>query len=169
LYVGEKKWYEEGFDEVKDSRHFCSYECKRQATRSLNPLSEGEFQIKEEGRSGDIFGYIYLIYNRIENVYYIGQTRFMPFFRWQEHIKSGKKGDICDLSFSVLTEVARERGKSDEYNQSYLNSIEAWWIAKYQEENHKVMNITNPKITVQYLKDRFNEMVSKNQQLKMEL
>lgn len=150
-----------------DYHYFCSYDCKSNYYRAINPLSEGEFQEKEAGGSGDIFGYIYLIYNRIENVYYVGQTRYMPFFRWQEHIKAGGKGDIKDLSFCVLTEVSRNNSISNNQNQRYLNNIEAWWIAKYQEEGFKVMNVTNPKITVEYLKNCFDEMVKKNEQMSL--
>jgi YHS domain-containing protein len=158
LYVSDEEVY-----------YFCSYDCKRECMHQLNPISEGVFQEKEEGCHGDIFGYIYLIYNRVEDVYYVGQTRYMPFFRWQEHVKNGGKGDIKDLAFSVLTEVGRNQSLSTETNQLYLNSIEAWWIAKYQEEGNKVFNISNPKITIEYLKNRFDEMVRSAGQLKMAL
>ena len=151
----------------ENERFFCSYECKHKHYNALNPFVEGEFQEKEAGQNGDIFGYIYLIYNRVQNTYYIGQTRFMPFFRWQEHVKSGQKGDIKDLSFSVLTEVVCNRIKSNEENQTYLNNIEAWWIAKYKEEGHEIFNISNPKITLDYLKNSFDEMVKKNCQLNL--
>ncbi len=146
---------------------FCSYDCKSHYYNAISPTSEGEFQEKEEGCNGSVFGYIYLIYNRLENQYYVGQTRYMPFFRWQEHIKAGGKGDIKDLVFSVLTEVTRHTGITDEQNQQYLNCIEAWWIAKYQEEGHKVFNISNPKITITYLRDRFDEMIKRNKQLNL--
>lgn len=143
--------------------HFCSYDCQHQYYKSLK--FEGDFQEKEAGQDGNIFGYIYHIYNRASNVHYIGQTRYMPFFRWQEHVKSGLKGDILDLTFDVLTEVRRYYCQSDEENQQYLNSIESWWISKYKEEGYEVINISNPKITIQYLKNRFNEMIAKQRQL----
>lgn len=154
--------YLDGYDE--EATYFCSCKCKSDFYQKINPYSEGEFQEKEEGANGQIFGYIYLIYNRQENVYYVGQTRFMPFFRWQEHVKDGKKGDIKDLSFSVITDVRRDNKASNDQNQAYLNSIEAWWIAKYQQEGYKVFNISNPKITVEHLKARFDEMVKKRVQ-----
>ncbi|MDQ7094188.1 hypothetical protein REC12_11365 [Desulfosporosinus sp. PR] len=159
-YIGEE-------DSQDKFVHFCSYECKQHFDNSVNPWNEGEFQEKEEGENGNIYGYIYLIYNRAEDTYYIGQTRFMPFFRWQEHVKCGGKGDIKDLTFSVLTEVSRNKNLNEISNQEYLNSIEAWWIAKFKEEGNKVFNIANPKITIEYLKKRFDEMVSKNRQLSL--
>lgn len=167
-YIGNSKygvWEEnDGMTDLEKTAYFCSYDCKKIYHSNIYN-SEGEFQEKEAGENGDIFGYIYLIYNRTENTFYVGQTRFMPFFRWQEHVKDGKKGDIKDLSFSVLTEVRKNRRQNDEQNQLYLNSIEAWWIAKYQEEGHKVFNISNPKITVESLKRKFDEMIKKNKQV----
>lgn len=134
---------------------FCSYDCKRTTQSKINPYSEGEFQERENYESnGGVYGYIYHIYNRKTNMHYIGQTVYMPFFRWQEHVKSGLKGDITDLVFETVTEV---RVKS----QEYLNNIEAWWIQKYIHEYGKdnVMNITVPKLTMEYLIEEFNRQV----------
>lgn len=149
----------EDLEDLDKTAYFCSYDCKNKLVKSLR--YEGEFQEKEAGSNGDIFGYIYLIYNRIENKYYIGQTRYMPFFRWQEHIKNGGKGDITDMSFSVITEVYRNRKISESDNQKELNNIEAWWIKKYIEEGYDVFNIANPKLTLDDYRERFNEMVLK--------
>ena len=87
-------------------------------------------------------------------MHYIGQTVCMPFFRWQEHVKSGLKGDITDLIFETITEV---RVKS----QEYLNNIEAWWIQKYIHDygRENVMNITTPKITMEDLIKEFDMQV----------
>lgn len=139
-------------------RYFCSHKCKANTIQLLR--YEGEFQSKEPGCHGSIFGYIYLIYNRAENKYYIGQTRFMPFFRWQEHVKAGFKGDIQDLSFSVITEVYKNLSKSENDNQIYLNNIEAFWINKYIEDGFQVINDTKPRITINYLVDTFEKSVS---------
>ena len=79
----------------------------------------------------------------------------MPFFRWQEHVKSGLKGNITDLVFETITEV---RVKS----QEYLNNIEAWWIRKYIDEygRDRVMNITVPKITLEDLAKEYSKIIS---------
>ncbi|GAA0849262.1 GIY-YIG nuclease family protein [Paenibacillus glucanolyticus] len=160
-FIGEGLFYspnDDVFSDFNKSAFFCSNECKKDFN-IVKRNNEGEFQVKEEGNDGNTFGYVYLIYNREQNTYYIGQTRFLPFFRWQEHIKSGKKGDISDLTFSVLANVNRNRSLTDDQNQHYLNSIESWWIQKYKLEQYNVSNITKPKITVEDLKDRFREMV----------
>ena len=135
---------------------FCSYDCRRTTQNKINPYFEVEFQERENYESnGGVYGYIYHIYNRNTNMHYIGQTVYMPFFRWQEHVKSGLKGNITDLVFETVTEV---RVKS----QEYLNSIEAWWIRKFIEEygKDKVMNITVPKITIEELAREYSKMIA---------
>lgn len=135
-------------EDKENTAYFCSYDCK--ATFYNNLRYEGEFQAKEIGSNGNTFGYIYLMYNRIENKYYVGQTRYMPFFRWQEHIKEGGKGSITDITFSVIAEVRRNPRFSDEENQ---------------EEGLEVFNIANPRLTIDNYKRRFNEMLAKQNQL----
>ena len=136
--------------------HFCSYDCYRTVANKINPYAEGEFQSREDFNSnGGAYGYVYHIYNRKTNMHYVGQTIYMPFFRWQEHVKSGLKGDITDLVFETITEV---RVKS----QEYLNNVEAWWIRKYIEDygRERVINITVPKITMEYLIREYSKIVS---------
>lgn len=135
--------------------HFCSYDCYRTVSNKINPYTEGEFQSREDyTRNGGVYGYVYHIYNRKTNMHYVGQTIYMPFFRWQEHVKQGVKGDITDLVFETITEV---RVKS----QEYLNNIEAWWIRKYIDDYGKdhVMNITTPKITMEQLIKEYSKIV----------
>lgn len=139
----------------EDNYCFCSYDCRRKIQNKINPYYEGEFQEREGFESnGGVYGYIYHIYNRKTNMHYIGQTVYMPFFRWQEHVKSGLKGDITDLVFETITEV---RVKS----QEYLNSIEAWWIRKFIKDygRDKVANITIPKITIEELIREYSKIV----------
>lgn len=138
-----------------ESYCFCCYDCRRETDKKLYS-PEGEFQEREDYKSnGGVYGYIYHIYNRKTNMHYVGQTIYMPFFRWQEHVKSGLKGDICDLVFETITEV---RVKS----QEYLNSIEAWWIRKYIEDygRERVINITVPKITIEELIREYSKIVA---------
>lgn len=152
-------------NEDKNKYYFCSYDCRRIIQNKINPYCEGEFQAREDyTTNGGTYGYIYHIYNRKNNMHYIGQTVYMPFFRWQEHAKSCLKGDITDLTFEVVTEI---RVKS----QEYLNNIEAWWIQKYRQDYGKenVMNITTPKITLEYLVEEFNKQVLKQMNLVFDL
>lgn len=142
-------------DKPEEKYCFCSWDCKRETLNKINPYSEGDWQEREDYKTnGGVYGYIYHIYNRKNNMHYIGQTIYMPFFRWQEHAKQGIKGEITDLSFEVVTEV---RVKS----QEYLNNIEAWWIRKFIEQYGKdrVMNITVPKITMEDLQREYAKIV----------
>jgi hypothetical protein len=157
--------HDNAFSNDGNTAFFCTYLCKTNFSESQHPMSEGTWQAKEAGQNGDIFGYVYLIYNRAENVHYVGQTRFMLFFRWQEHIRDGSKGDISDLSFSVLAQINRNKLQAVDENQIYLNNIEAWWLAKYTHEQHAVFNIKKPKLTLEDLKSRFNDMVTKQEYL----
>lgn len=87
----------------------------------------------------------------------------MPFFRWQEHTKSGIKGDITDLIFETVTEVRVK-------DQEYLNNIEAWWIQKYISDygRENVINITVPKLTMADLIAKHSKIVSGQMELEME-
>ncbi|WP_315074454.1 GIY-YIG nuclease family protein [uncultured Clostridium sp.] len=152
-------------EDTSKTAYFCSSDCKFQLNNTLR--YEGEFQEKEVGNMGETFGYIYLIYNRAENKYYIGQTRYLPFFRWQEHIKDGGKGSITDISFSVITEVKRNKNIDELSNQEYLNNVEAWWIAKYEEEGFDVFNISNPRLTISDYIKKYENMISKEHQLSL--
>lgn len=140
-----------------NTNHYCSYKCKRSVQERMT--LEGEFQSRETGKGA--VGYIYHIYNKVTNKHYIGQTKYYPFFRWQEHVKDGVKGDICDLVFDVICQVNREEGKTDDENKEYLNNIEAWWIQKYIEEGYDVMNCTVPKLTLSHLKEEFDNMLKR--------
>ena len=158
-----------GTDFGPDTVYFCTYDCKRQFHFATDPRYEGDFQEKEAGDQGETFGYIYHLYNRADNCHYVGQTRFLPFFRWQEHVKSGLKGDIEDLVFSVLTRVRRKSGATDQDNRQYLTDLESWWINKFVEEGHQVVNLTQPPITEAALREQYNTLIARKAQLSLEL
>lgn len=145
--------------DLENTAYFCNSECKSSHIMKLKNV-EGDFQIREEDPNRDIFGYIYEIYNREEDKYYVGQTKYMPFFRWQDHVKDGSKGDLCALSFSVITSINKSYQPSED--QKYMNSIESWWIQKYVAEGKSVFNIVIPTITIEDLKSKFLSMIEKN-------
>ena len=150
------------FDEDEESEvivHFCSHDCKKKYLHDLNP-DEVPISLKRTSdESKGIFGYVYQIYNRKENIYYIGQTRFSPFFRWQEHVKSLKKGQLKDLTFSIITEIP-----VCENAKQLLNDSEAWWINKYKDEGYNTFNIVEPKISKRTFKEKYDEIVNENKQ-----
>lgn len=153
---GKAKDFSSISSESGEKHYFCSYECRRVVQNKINPYPEGEFQKREGYESnGGVYGYIYHIYNRRTNMHYIGQTVYMPFFRWQEHAKSSLKGNITDLVFETITEVHIK-------SREYLNSIEAWWIRKFIEDygKERVMNIAVPKITIEELEEEFSKIIA---------
>jgi hypothetical protein len=161
-YIGgtEHVWFDDpDLSDLEKTSYFCDYNCKNSFSYKLRKDTEGEFQQREEGRNGEVFGYIYEIYNRAFDKYYVGQTRYLPFFRWQEHVKDGSKGLITDLSFRVITEVNKSKDMNID-DQKYLNNIESWWIQKYKEEGKDVFNITVPKITLSDMKEKFKQMIN---------
>jgi hypothetical protein len=72
------------------------------------------------------------------------------------------QGVVEDLVFSTLAIVNKNLSLSVEDNQEYLNNIEAWWIHKYIEEGFDIMNVTRPRITLEYLRRKFDAIVSDN-------
>ncbi|MCT4662768.1 MAG: GIY-YIG nuclease family protein [Tissierellales bacterium] len=137
--------------------YFCSRECRDKYKATVSKYNEGEYQVK--CIPDNMYGYIYLMYNKCTNIYYIGQTQFLPFFRWQEHIKTGGKGHISDMVFSILAEVGKDLRLSNDENQDLLNDIESWWINKFIEEGQEVYNLTIPKIKNSDLIKRFRKMI----------
>ncbi len=127
--------------------YFCSWECKSKFQVSTG-MKDGEWQSREDVNHTGNIGYIYHIYNRAKDMHYIGQSLYMPFFRWQEHVKSKLKGDICDLVFEVVTEVPNINSYDEHKNKERLNDVEAWWIKKFIKDfgEDKVMNISKPEL-----------------------
>ena len=85
----------------------------------------------------------------------------MPFFRWQDHVKSKLKGAICDLMFEVITEVPYDQRKSEADNKLILNDVEAWWIKKFIQDfgEDNVMNITKPALKVSDFIQKWERLV----------
>lgn len=140
--------------------YFCDYDCLSRFKDAIYYSKlEGEFQQKAK-QHNNILGYIYHIYNRVEDKHYIGQTMYMPFFRWQEHIKNGDKGNICDMIFDVITEIYHNNKKTTEENKRYINNIEAWWINKFKQDGCRVFNIKIPKVkALKDFEEKFNQLL----------
>ncbi|CAM3317991.1 hypothetical protein HP548_12390 [Paenibacillus taichungensis] len=67
-YIGPRMGYQPGDDVFMDltiTAYFCSSECQQNYYR-IKSNQEGEFQFREEGDQGAVYGYVYLIYNRSE-------------------------------------------------------------------------------------------------------
>lgn len=127
-------------DKYGDLR-FCSYQCKehfkaKERTKCLaDGLIDESFITRDTFKRDDIAGYIYKISKKSTGEFYIGQTIYLPIFRWGQHLKTERfdvKG-ILDYKFEVIeivpiTENILEREK--------------YYIQKYYKENpEKSLNI----------------------------
>lgn len=127
-------------DKYGDLR-FCSYKCKdhfitKERQKCLaDGLVDESFITREDFKRDDIEGYIYKISKKSTGEFYIGQTKYLPIFRWGQHLKTDRfdMRGILDYQFEVIeivpiTENILEREK--------------YYIQKYYNENpEKSLNI----------------------------
>lgn len=117
-------------DKYGDLR-FCSYKCKNnfieKEHRKLlaNGLVDESFISRQDFKRDDISGYIYKISKKSTGEFYIGQTIYLPIFRWGQHLKTERfnLNGILDYQFEVIeivptTENILEREKY--YIQKYF-------------------------------------------------
>ena len=99
-------------EEYKQMR-FCSNRCMNskldELKQTIKPNDDNlNFWVDNKmfDRSG-IIGYIYKITKRSTNEVYIGQTKYVPIFRWGQHLKTERFDieNILDYQFEVIREV----------------------------------------------------------------
>ncbi len=114
-------------------KRFCSEKCKQaysgRERQRLKPDEEHEFYV-----SRDMFtekntaGYIYKITKKSTGEFYVGQTIYVPIFRWGQHLKTERfdiKG-ILDYQFEVIEIVPKGEN---------ILEREKYWIQKLYLEN----------------------------------
>lgn len=124
-----------GMDEFL-SKRFCSQWCKdnfiKMTKHTLAPGDEDHFWVTREGfdkiQDEEVIGYIYKITKKSTNEFYIGQTQYVPVFRWGEHLHTERfpLDRIEDYQFEVLKTVRR--------GQNILE-IEKQYIQSYYKED----------------------------------
>ncbi len=135
--------------------HFCSVQCKdsfinREKTNiKINDDSDSDFWVsKDMFQSDDIVGYIYKITKKSTGEYYIGQSKYIPMFRWCQHLKTNRfnQKNILDYTFEVLYEVKmgedilmiEKQFIKDNYNKDLsLNIIHA--IKEIESDKEQLM------------------------------
>ena len=120
---------------------FCSYNCKHSFIKKerqkclADGLIDESFITREDFKNNDIAGYIYKISKKSTGDFYIGQTVYLPIFRWGQHLKTDRfnmKG-LLDYQFEVIEIVPT--------NENLLER-EKYYIQKYYKENpSKSLNI----------------------------
>lgn len=128
-------------DKYADLR-FCSYKCKehfitKERQKCLaDGLVDESFITREDFVREDIEGYIYKISKKSTGEFYIGQTKYLPIFRWGQHLKTDRfnLNGILDYQFEVIEIVPITEN---------ILAREKYWIQKYYKENpEKSLNIS---------------------------
>lgn len=122
-------------DKYADLR-FCSYKCKqhfieKERAKCLNDgLIDESFITRKDFLRDDISGYIYKISKKSTGEFYIGQTIYLPIFRWGQHLKTDRfnLNGILDYQFEVIEVVP--------ITENILER-EKYYIQKYYKENPK--------------------------------
>lgn len=126
---------------------FCCETCRNRKLKNL--IEEYEKYVEDNNLVPEKFigresfnndnGYIYIITKKSTNEFYVGQTIYVPIFRWGQHLLTERfqLKNIEDYKFEVL-EVVKDVAK--------LNEREAYWINKKRNENPELsLNIMIPK------------------------
>ena len=121
-----------GKHEYSDKK-FCCESCKNkyvdEISRKLKPDDIDHFFVtRDQFTESNTNGYIYKITKKSTNQFYVGQTKYVPIFRWGEHLHTERfpVNQICDYKFEVIEIV----GKSDD-----ILEREKYWIQKLYKEN----------------------------------
>ena len=138
--------YKEKEKEI-DDMVFCCEKCREKKEDEL----EKEFKefVKANDPMGETWinrddfkefenGFIYKITKKSTSEFYVGQTKYVPIFRWGEHLKTNRfpLENIFDYKFETLEIVSRDK----------LFEREAYWINKCRNENPELsLNIQIPK------------------------
>lgn len=129
-----------GVEEYRNKR-FCSSSCKHrfweQERQRLRPDGEHEFYItREMFTEANTAGYIYKITKKSTGEFYVGQTIYVPVFRWGQHLKTERFDikNILDYQFEVIEIVPKGEN---------ILEREKYWIQKmYLENPSKSLNIS---------------------------
>ena len=128
---------------------FCSNYCRNKKEEELineykefaknNNLLQDTFISKDTFMNG--CGYIYMISKKSTKEFYVGQSKYVPIFRWGQHLRTERFSidKINDYVFEVLEIIPN-------YSNETLNAREAYWINKKRNENPELsLNIIIPK------------------------
>lgn len=121
------------YDKYKDKK-FCSWKCKdayieiEKSKICDEDIAFNQFITRDMFTNNNLAGYIYKITKKSTGEFYIGQTVYVPIFRWGQHLKTERFDikNILDYKFEVIELVKK--------NENILER-EKYWIQKYYKEN----------------------------------
>ena len=125
------------------NKRFCGHTCKERFIEreklTLKPDDDDHFWVTRDSFTRDHAGYIYKITKKSSGQFYVGQTMYVPIFRWGEHLLTARFPitEISDYQFEVLEVVPKDTS---------LLEREKYWIQKlYSECPEKSLNIAGTK------------------------
>lgn len=129
-------------------KRFCSHKCKsdflKNEVKKIAPGDDDHFWIDKEGfaklQNESLIGYIYKITKKSTGEFYIGQTMYVPIFRWGEHLHTDRfpLKHITDYQFEVLAEVHQ--------GQNILEVEKEYIQAAYLADPEKSLNISQTQL-----------------------
>jgi hypothetical protein len=123
--------------ELYDKEMFCSHTCKNnrlnylreKISKDTNSLENADIWVdkslfSESQSSNKIVGYIYKITKRSTGEFYIGETTYVPIFRWGQHLITERfpLSNIEDYIFEVIDTV---------YEGTNIFDVESKYIKEY--------------------------------------
>lgn len=122
---------------IKDfaKKRFCSQRCaeiyKDNERKRIASDEDTEFFVTRDMFTEDIAGYIYKITKKSTGEFYIGQTMYVPVFRWGQHLKTGRFpiSNITDYKFEVIEIVPKSEN---------ILEREKYYIQKFYKDNPKL-------------------------------
>lgn len=127
----EKREYLYGSNEY-DNTTFCCERCKttwlHKMQHELIPSDDYEFYIDKFAFDEHPNGYIYKITKKSTKEFYIGQSQYVPVFRWAQHLKGNRfpVSDITDYEFEVLHIVSSTENRLQ---------VEKYYIQEYYKND----------------------------------
>lgn len=121
------------FEYIKND--FCSKECEEEFTeKKIIEYNNDNNAIRRND------GYIYLIENKVNNMFYVGQTTQVFTLRWYQHFyqsnnlndkfhKAIKETNIKEWNFSILEVIKNKNGIKE--MKEILNERENFYIKKF--------------------------------------
>ena len=120
---------------------FCSNKCLTRyidaEVSKIKHAGEGEFFVTRDAfTQNNTNGYVYKITKKSSGEFYVGQTQYVPMFRWAQHLKTPRFdiASLTDYEFEVIEIVPKGQNLLDR---------ETYWIQEcYRQNPEKSLNIS---------------------------
>ena len=121
---------------------FCCIKCadhfiEKESQKYKDEFCSNDFIDRDSFNTSKLSGFIYKIAKKSTGEFYIGQTSYVPIFRWGQHLRSDRFpiSNIHDYTFEVIETVPLGVNILEREN---------YWIHKYYESApDKSLNIQN--------------------------